>query len=85
MTIFLLIVMVLLLTAALERANRRQLPHPPRLHGGDDDRDWAHSKLELLALAGQAEPFAHKPLAVKRHGQTDTPGLQHTPKPARQP
>jgi hypothetical protein len=71
MTTFLLILMALLLIAALERTNRRQSPHPPGLHGAHDhdDRDWARTKLDLLALAGEAEPFAHKPLAVKRPQQ----------------
>lgn len=61
MSIFLLIVMALLLIAALERANRRQLPHAPRLHGADDrdDRDWARTKLELLALGDQPRKNAH--------------------------
>ena len=52
MTIFLLIAMALLLIAALERANRRQPPHAPGLHGADNhnDRDWARTKLDLLVL-----------------------------------
>ena len=86
MTTFLLILMTLLLIAALERTNRRQPPHAPGLHGAQDpdDRDWARTRLDLLALAGEAEPFAHKPMAIKRPGQTDTPVFRHTPKPARQ-
>jgi hypothetical protein len=61
MTTILLIVMALLLIAALERANRRQLPHAPGLHGADgrDDRDWARTKSELLALGDQPRWDAH--------------------------
>ena len=61
MTTFLLIVMALIFIAALERANRRQLPHPPRLHGADDsdDRDWARTKSELLARGDQPPWNAH--------------------------
>ena len=57
MTTSLLIIMALLLIAALERTNRRQRPHPPGLHGTYDhnDRDWARTKLDLLALGGQSE------------------------------
>ena len=86
MTIFLLIVMVLLLIAALERNNRRQSPHAPGLHGAaaHDDRDWARIKLDMLALAGEAEPFARKPMTIKRPGQVDTPVLRETTKPDRQ-
>jgi hypothetical protein len=86
MTTFLLIFMALLLIAALERTNRRQPPHPPGLHGAHahDDRDWARTKLDLLALAGEAEPFARKPMAIKRPGQMDTPVLRETTKSARQ-
>ena len=55
MTTFLLILMALLLIAALERANRRQAPHPPGLNGyqDQDDRDWARTQLDLLALGDQ--------------------------------
>jgi hypothetical protein len=86
MTTFLLIVMALLLIAALERTHRRQAPHAPGLHGAvdHDDRDWARVKLDLLALAGEAEPFARKPMAIERPAQMDTPALRHTTKPARQ-
>lgn len=57
MTLFLLIAMALLLIAALERANRRQPPHPPGLHGAhdNDDRDWARTQLDLLALGDQGQ------------------------------
>ena len=84
MTTLLLIVIALLLIAALERTNRRQRSHAPGLHGTDtrDDRDWARTKLDLLALAGEAEPFAHKPLAIKRPGQIDAPVMRHTTKTA---
>jgi hypothetical protein len=52
MSIFLIILMALLLVAALERTNRRQQPHPPGLNGSyeRDDRDWARTQLDLLAL-----------------------------------
>jgi hypothetical protein len=85
MTTFLVIVIALLLIAALERTNRRQVPHAPGLHGADahDDRDWARMKLDLLALAGEAEPFARKPMAVRRPGQMDTPVLRHPTTPVR--
>jgi hypothetical protein len=58
MTTLLLIVMVLLLIIALERADRRQSPHAPGLYGAHDhnDRDWARTELDLLALGGDAEP-----------------------------
>lgn len=57
MEIFLLIVMAFLLIAALERTNRRQDPHPPRLNGAHDhdDRDWNRIKLDLVAM-GDARP-----------------------------
>jgi len=57
MEALLLILMALLLIAALERANRRQGPHAPGLHGSidHDDRDWARIKLDLLAL-GDSRP-----------------------------
>jgi hypothetical protein len=56
MTILLLIAMALLLIAALERANRRQPPHAPGLHGADNhnDRDWARTKLDLLVLGARS-------------------------------
>ena len=84
MNTFLFFVIVLLLIAALERTNRHQVPHAPGLHGADahHDRDWARMKLDLLALAGEAEPFARKPMAVKRPGEMHTPVLRHTAKPA---
>jgi hypothetical protein len=65
MTTFLLILMVLLLIAALERTNRRQSPRAPGLHGSvdHDDRDWARIKLDLLALGDSPEPITHKPMA----------------------
>ena len=55
MTTVLLITMALLLIAALERTNRRQPPHPPGLHvtHDDNDRDWARTQFDLLALASQ--------------------------------
>lgn len=55
MTIFILILMALLLVVALERNNRRQPPRPPGLHGSHDhnDRDWARTQHDLLALGDQ--------------------------------
>jgi hypothetical protein len=52
MSIFIFVIMVLLLIAALERTNRRQSPHAPGPLGSQvrDDRDWARIKLDLLAL-----------------------------------
>jgi hypothetical protein len=52
MSTLLLVLLVLILVAALERANRRQPPRPPGLYGSQDrnDRDWARTKLDLLAL-----------------------------------
>ena len=52
MTTLLLIAIVLLLIAALERTNRHQDPHAPGLYGSSnhDDRDWARTMLELQAL-----------------------------------
>ncbi len=83
MTTFLLIVMALLLIAALERTHRRQAPHAPGLHGADahDDRDWARTKLDLLALDDEAGPFARRSLAIKRPGQMNAPVLRHATKP----
>lgn len=56
MTTFILILMVLLLIAALERTNRRQAQHAPGLHGAPDpdDRDWARIKLDLSALGDES-------------------------------
>jgi len=84
MTTFLLILMVLLLIAALEHANRRQSPRAPGLNGSfdHDDRDWARIKLDLLALGDPVEPFTHKPIALKRSAQMPAPGARRTPKPA---
>ena len=61
MTTLLLIAMALLLIAALERTNRRQAPKAPGLNGSydRDDRDWARTKLDLLALGSQGEPSNH--------------------------
>jgi len=58
MSIFIVIIMVLLLIAALERSNRRQSPHAPGLLGSQvrDDRDWARIQLDLLAL-GDTKPW----------------------------
>jgi len=52
MSTLILILMVLLLIAALERNHRRQAPTAPGLHGtyDHDDRDWARIQLDLRAL-----------------------------------
>jgi len=44
--------MAALLISALERTHRRQPPRPPGPYGAHDgnDRDWARTKLDLLAL-----------------------------------
>lgn len=59
MTTLLLILMVVLLIAALERTHRRQPPHPPYGTNDPDDRDWARTKLDLLAL-GSDQPANRK-------------------------
>jgi hypothetical protein len=55
MTTFILILMALLLVLALERNNRRQPPRPPGLNGlhDHDDRDWARTQHDLVALGDQ--------------------------------
>jgi len=75
MNTFIFFLMVLLLIAALDRANRRQSPRAPGLNGSTDrdDRDWARTKLDLLALGAQAEPFTHKPMTAKTSEPTSTP------------
>ena len=52
MSIFIVIIMVVLLIAALEHSNRRQSPHAPGPLGSQvrDDRDWARIQLDLQAL-----------------------------------
>ena len=84
MNAFLPIAMALLLIAALERTNRRHGPHRPGLHGSLDhnDRDWARTKLDLLALGGQTQPFTRNPMALKRSGGVPPPGSRRTLKPA---
>jgi hypothetical protein len=44
--------MAAIVIAALERNHRRQTPRAPGLHGSvdHDDRDWARTQLDLLAL-----------------------------------
>jgi hypothetical protein len=65
--IIVLVVLALAVIAALESSNRR---HATGFGNGPDgswvadDRDLARTKLDLLALAGTAEPFTHKPLAT---------------------
>jgi hypothetical protein len=62
MTTLLLVLMALLLVAALERNNRRQPPHPPGLYGthDHDDRDWARTQIDLLALGDPPARSAHR-------------------------
>jgi len=62
MTIFLLILLAVLLIAALERSNRRQSPHSPTLSGSTDhdDRDWARTQLDLLALGDDPARDIHR-------------------------
>jgi hypothetical protein len=83
MNVILLVIMVLLLIAALERNHRGQPPTPPGLHGSNDhdDRDWARIKLDLLALGDRAEPLPRKPRALKHSGRTPAPGSLRTPEP----
>jgi hypothetical protein len=83
MNTFLLILMVMLLIAALEPANRRQPPRAPGLHGSleHDDRDWARIKVDLLVLGDQAQP-THEPVAPPGPAQMPSPGLPRIPKPA---
>ena len=61
MSTLLLIVMVLLVIAVLERTNRRQSPHAPGLFGAQDpdDRDWARTKLDLMALSDRPRQNAN--------------------------
>lgn len=64
--IIVLVVLALAIVAALEFSHRR---HSTGLRTGisgswvTEDRDAARSKLDLLALAGRTEPFAHRPFA----------------------
>ena len=66
MTTFAIILMALLLVAALERAHRRQSPHPPGPHGSRelDDRDWVRTQSDLLALGERPDLAGTSP----RHG-----------------
>ncbi len=85
MTTSLLIAMTLLLIAALERTNRRQAPKAPGLNGSydRDDRDWARTQHDLIALSSQAEPSSPtKPVAIKA-GSTSTDGSRSTSQPQR--
>jgi len=52
MSTFILVLMAAIVIAGLERNHRRQPPHSPGLHGTHDrdDRDWARTQLDLLAL-----------------------------------
>ena len=68
MSLFLIVIMVALLIAALNRNARRQPPYPtypPYPHGANqqDDRDWARTQLELSALGdeGGTRPYQHLP------------------------
>jgi hypothetical protein len=66
--ILILAVLALAIVAALEYSNRRHADGTSAAgHSGSwitDDRDIARTKLDLLALAGKAEPFSHKPFDV---------------------
>lgn len=65
--IVILAVLALAVIVALEISNRRHAGGLGRKLAGSwvtDDRDLARSKLDLLALGGAAEPFAHKPAAT---------------------
>jgi hypothetical protein len=76
--LILLAVLALAVIAALEISNRRHstgLTTGPNGSWVVDDRDQARTKLDLLALAGAAEPFNHKPAT--------TAGSVHTIRAAR--
>jgi len=61
MTTFLIILMVVLLSAGLERSNRRRSPRGSGLHGSvdHDDRDWDRTRLDLMALRDSAKTQHH--------------------------
>jgi hypothetical protein len=64
----------LALVLALEPGHRRRDALYVGLAGSSDvnDRDRARIRLDLLALAARAEPFAYKPLIVRaRHDRID--------------
>jgi hypothetical protein len=69
--ILILAVLALALIAGLEYSNRRHADASSAAgRSGSwprDDRDVARTKLDLLALAGKAEPFAHKPFVRTHH------------------
>lgn len=63
-----LAVLLIAIVAALEVSHRRNAQQPPHDTGSRvEDRDRARTRLDLLALAGRAEPFAHKPFTMKGH------------------
>ncbi|MEU4390836.1 hypothetical protein [Kribbella sp. NPDC023855] len=65
--IVVLAVLALVVIAALEASNRRNVAgfgHGPNGRQVADDRDLARTKLDLLALGGAAEPFSHKPAST---------------------
>jgi hypothetical protein len=62
--------LVITVVTVLELSHRRHsepFTDPRRVQRGIEDRDRARTRLDLLALAGRAEPFAHKPFTVKDH------------------
>jgi hypothetical protein len=72
--LILVALLALALTLALEPAHRRRSVLSVG-HGDLDDRDRARTRLDLLALAGRAEPLAHKPLTASQHPRQDWPRI----------
>jgi hypothetical protein len=68
-------VLALLLAAVLEPAHRHRSRVQAGLRGSSDadDRELARIKLDLLALAGRAEPFAHRPFVMPTRGSGAEP------------
>lgn len=63
-----LAVLLIAIVAVLEVSHRRNAQRPPHDTGtGVEDRDRARTRLDLLALADRAEPFAHKPFTLTGH------------------
>ena len=81
--ILILAVLALAIVAALEYSHRR---HATGVAAGSwtrNDRDVARTKLDLLALAGSAKPFTHKPATTPsavvhlRRARLHTPHGRH--------
>jgi hypothetical protein len=72
--ILILAVLALTIVAALEYSNRRNADATSAAGNAGgwtrSDRDVARTKLDLLALAGKTEPFAHKPFDLASFGRT---------------